>query len=484
MTALDLIREGFGVWADGSSANYFRATPIMFALLFLFGFLATGIIRTFKIPRAIVADTSDLLSDEGREIIDDANTARLFELESELSASKDALSRFTETLSTTFANMSDGLAIFDEDKSLFLFNPALSDQLDLDPVWLARRPSISDFIGMLRENRHLPEKRNFLAWRRLLTGLQDTGRQEIYNEEWALPDGRTFRVTGQPHPRGAVAFLFEDISESVVKDRQHHLERIMYKGILNELSDAVVIVQTSGLAKFANTKFFELFGEGICGILKNQGFAGLANSTEIGSEDSAFWSKVKTQISATGNPAPWNQRLTDQKGIGLLANVSALPDGSILVKIAMSAKVASKTVHTPKAPSKTPDPLDLYNLENMLRQRRISLDQSGFDTNCAEADGTAKLRRIIWYLVINASDNCRAGVQIALSSAVEGQFTRISCSVSTEERLDDTQESIAASLLKQLVEQPDTKNIWNYNIEVDPFSVSFKSQLPLKLSAV
>lgn len=224
MTAFELIREGYGVWAEGALTHDYRAAPVVFALLFLLGFLATSILRTLRIPRAIVADTSFSLSDVDRGIIDNANTARLFELESELAASKDSLNRFTETLSTTFANMSDGLAIFDADKSLYLFNPALSELLDLDPVWLARRPSISDFISRLREKRHLPEKRNFLAWRRLLTELCDTAQKDVYNEEWFLPDGRVFRVSGQAHPRGAVAFLFEDISESVARDRQRRRE--------------------------------------------------------------------------------------------------------------------------------------------------------------------------------------------------------------------------------------------------------------------
>ncbi len=169
MTALDMIRGGFGIWADGALGVNMYTTPIVFTLLFLFGFLATAVLKTFKFQRTIEADILETLSTEGREIIDDANTARLFELESEVATSKDTLKRFTETLSTTFAHLSGGLAIFDADKSLFLFNPALSDLLDLDPAWLAKRPSISDFISMLGEKRNLPEKKNFLEWRRLLT---------------------------------------------------------------------------------------------------------------------------------------------------------------------------------------------------------------------------------------------------------------------------------------------------------------------------
>lgn len=202
MTAFDMIREGFGVWADGALGANMYTTPIVFTLLFLFGFLATAILKTFRLPRTAVVDMSGPLSVEGREIIDDANTARLFELESDLTASRDTLKRFTETLSTTFAHLSGGLAIFDADKTLYLFNPALSDLLDLDPVWLAKRPSIADFISMLREKRHLPEKKNFLEWRRLLTDLKDTGQQKSYDDEWCCRTGGSF-ASPDSHTQGA-----------------------------------------------------------------------------------------------------------------------------------------------------------------------------------------------------------------------------------------------------------------------------------------
>ena len=111
MTAFDMIREGFGVWADGALGTNMYTTPIVFTLLFLFGFLATAVLKTFSVQRTAVTSSPDTLSAEGREIIDDANTARLFELEAEVTVSKDALNRFTETLSTTFAHLSGGLAI-------------------------------------------------------------------------------------------------------------------------------------------------------------------------------------------------------------------------------------------------------------------------------------------------------------------------------------------------------------------------------------
>ena len=477
MTAVDMIREGFGVWMDGAlGANVFT-TPIVFTLLFLFGFLATAVLKTFTFSRTAPTEMSSTLSTEGREIIDDANTARLFELETEIAASKDTLKRFTETLSTTFAHLSGGLAIFDADKSLYLFNPALSDLLDLDPVWLAKRPSIADFISMLREKRHLPEKKNFLEWRRLLTDLKDTGHQKSYDDEWVLPDGRVFHVTGQPHTRGAVAFLFEDISAQVAIERQHRLEMSLNQSVLNALPDAVLVVNTSGAVKFTNTALGNLFGAEFCETLVGCGISELPESNLMASD---FWLKLKTYAATSKRLVPWQHLLTAEGGDKIRADVSALPTGAALVVFKPDIKTG---VEGPSALSDTPDPLHFANLENMLRQRQISFDHSGFDINYVDPQDTDKMRRILWYLAISAANNCRNGGEILLSSSAAGQYTALSCQVSEADQEDVVQKNVAGNLLKSLAAQADGRTNWIYDAENDPYTISFKTQKRLNLLA-
>ena len=479
MTAFDMIREGFGVWADGALGTNMYTTPIVFTLLFLFGFLATAVLKTFSVQRTAVTSSPDILSAEGRELIDDANTARLFELEAEVTVSKDALNRFTETLSTTFAHLSGGLAIFDADKSLYLFNPALSDLLDLDPVWLAKRPSIADFISMLREKRHLPEKKNFLEWRRLLTDLKDTGQQKSYDDEWVLPDGRIFHVTGQPHPRGAVAFLFEDISAQVAIERQHRLELSLNKNVLNGLSDGVVVVNPSGVVKFANAALGDIFGVKFRESLVSHGISDLLESTCILSDTADFWPKLKAYVAAPNRLASWEQRLTVEGTAKILADVSTLPDGFTLVVFKAEPKVAGEGLPVMAGVS---DPILFANLISMLSQREILLDHSRFDIDCLDHEDTVKTRRILWYLVISAANCCRKDGKVVLSSCVEGQCTSLSCHVSDADYAKGAQENVAGNLLKSLAAQSDERNSWEYDAEVDPYTVSFRAQKRMKLS--
>ncbi|MEL7215374.1 MAG: PAS-domain containing protein [Pseudomonadota bacterium] len=131
----------------------------------------------------------------------------------EMVQTEQALSRFLETLTETFAHLPIGLAIFDRNRALGLFNPALCEHLGLDPVWLAARPSLRAFLERLREGRMVPEQPHFGDWRDQFMALERRAEGDEYDETWPLPSGRTLRVTGRAHPQGALAFLFEDVSQ-------------------------------------------------------------------------------------------------------------------------------------------------------------------------------------------------------------------------------------------------------------------------------
>ncbi|MEL6197889.1 MAG: PAS domain-containing protein, partial [Pseudomonadota bacterium] len=75
------------------------------------------------------------------------------------------LGRFVQTMTETFAHLTAGLAIFDRNQKLVLFNPAFAQLLQLDPAWLANRPSLRDTIDALRSNQRIPEAGDFHAWR-------------------------------------------------------------------------------------------------------------------------------------------------------------------------------------------------------------------------------------------------------------------------------------------------------------------------------
>ncbi|QIK41911.1 PAS-domain containing protein [Pontivivens nitratireducens] len=171
-----------------------------------------------------------------------------------------ALGRFVETLTETFAHLPIGLAIFDRDRELGLFNPALADLLRLDPAWLAGRPTLSGFLNRLRERRTLPDQKDFRQWSEQLISLGRDGGTQEFAELWVQPSGRTLRVVGRPHPQGAVAFLLEDITPAVTLEQQFREGMTLRAAALESRPGTHLIFDISGAAGFVSTGFSKLTG--------------------------------------------------------------------------------------------------------------------------------------------------------------------------------------------------------------------------------
>lgn len=244
----------------------------------------------------------------------------------QLVSAENSLNRLMETLSTTFAHLPVGLAIFDTDQRLTQFNPAISKLLNLEPTWLAMRPSMSAFLEKLRENRHLPEQNNFLVWRRLLTEMNVSNTNKNYADNWSLPNGHTLHVTAQAHSKGATTFLFEDITAQVAVERQHHAETTLNQAVLDRVSDAIVVINPAGNVAFANAAFDRLFAMNSTNSLDIPDLQTLAS---IWPDAAPFWNDLQSFVSQLENRAPWAASITllDQKSV----DIFPMPDGSTLV---------------------------------------------------------------------------------------------------------------------------------------------------------
>ncbi len=166
---------------------------------------------------------------------------------------------FTQTLTKTFAELAIGLAIFDRSRSLVLFNPALLDLTSLPTDFLAGRPSMVTFLDRLRENRVMPEPRDYRTWRKSIADLEVAAVNGTYSETWSLPDGHTYHVTGRPHPDGAVALLFEDISAEMSLTRRFRAELEQSQSVIDALEDGVATFSAAGQLMQTNKAFSDLW---------------------------------------------------------------------------------------------------------------------------------------------------------------------------------------------------------------------------------
>ncbi len=174
-----------------------------------------------------------------------------------------SLREFVHTLTKTFADLPIGMAIFDRDRSLQLFNPALIDLTTLSASFLTGRPTLYAFLDRLREARMVPEPKDYRSWRNRMSSLETAAASGHHVETWSLPGGQTYRVTGRPHPDGAVAFLFEDITSEISLTRKFRLDLSLGKEVLDALPDAVAVFDGNGQLAMSNRAYGLLWGEEI-----------------------------------------------------------------------------------------------------------------------------------------------------------------------------------------------------------------------------
>ncbi|MER2508753.1 MAG: PAS-domain containing protein, partial [Amaricoccus sp.] len=249
----------------------------------------------------------------------------------DLVAAEASLRRFVETLTETFAHLPIGLAVFDKNRRLGLFNPALTDLVKIDAVWLAGRPSLRDFLERLRETRQMPEQKDFASWRRKLGELEEGAREGTYEENWVLPSGKIFRVTGRPHPQGALAFLFEDISSAIILERKYRSELELSQATLDRMVEAVAVFDTSGMLVFVNSSFEALWTLAPMDRLDGPGVAEMTRLCAEGCQPSPVWAQLSEFATAAESRTSWTAAVETLDGRTLHLLVAPLPDASTLV---------------------------------------------------------------------------------------------------------------------------------------------------------
>lgn len=174
-------------------------------------------------------------------------------------AAEETQRNFVQTLAKTFAHLSIGLAIFDRNRQLVLFNPALVDLTNLPGQFLSARPDLLSFFDQLREKRKMPEPKNYHTWREKIAGVIAAATDGRYEETWSLETGQTYRVKGRPHPDGAIAFLIEDISAEMTLTRSFRSELDQAHTLLDNVTDGVAIFSLTGVLTFSNAAFQKLW---------------------------------------------------------------------------------------------------------------------------------------------------------------------------------------------------------------------------------
>ncbi|SIS58204.1 PAS-domain containing protein [Phaeovulum vinaykumarii] len=246
-----------------------------------------------------------------------------------------ALREFVQTLTKTFADLPIGLAIFDRQRQLQLFNPALVDLMQLGADFLSARPTLYAFLDRLREARMMPEPKDYRSWRQQMTVLEQAAAAGHHVETWSLPGGQTYRVTGRPHPDGAVAFLFEDITAEVSLTQRFHAEIEMGQEVLDALDQAVAVFLPSGELVNSNAAYARLWGSDPGTALGQVTVFDATRTWSEKCERSGIWSDVRDFAHRMGERQGWSAETHLRDGRRLLCRFVPLSGGATLASFTL-----------------------------------------------------------------------------------------------------------------------------------------------------
>ena len=250
----------------------------------------------------------------------------------ELEETREAFKRYEAAHDDTLDRLKDAVAIFTAERKLSFHNRAFAELWQLDPAWLAERPSHGEVLDRLRQSRRLPETDDYARWKAgELHHYEDIGQTP--DDVWTIPDGRTLRVARQPHPLGGILVLFSDVTDELRLKAQYNALIQVQQATLDKLSDAVAVFGSDGRLRLHNEAFERLWNVSAQALADAGDFEGVTELCLPRVHDQQFWSDLKARV---GDPDPTARvpvsgetRSSDRRIIAFQSR--PLPDGATLV---------------------------------------------------------------------------------------------------------------------------------------------------------
>lgn len=243
---------------------------------------------------------------------------------------ESSLRDFMQTLTKTFAHLPIALAIFDKHRQLALFNPALLDLSGLQPDFLSMRPTLFAFLDAMRNRNMIPEPKDYHGWRKQMMELERAAASGLYEETWSLPSGQTYRVIGRPHPNGALALMFEDISNEMSRTRRYRADLELGQSVIDAIDQALAVFSNTGVLVVSNAAYARLWGHDPSSTVAESGIANLCDYWRENSAPSQNWAEAEAFASTLDDRQPlgFESRLKDGRLID--CRFTPLPGGATL----------------------------------------------------------------------------------------------------------------------------------------------------------
>jgi signal transduction histidine kinase len=267
----------------------------------------------------------------------------------EVAAGEAKLQQHIDAHTDTLDKLATAVAIFGPDQKLHFYNRAYLQLWGLPDKWLDKHPSDAEILDRLREERKLPEQRDYHGWKRERLDLYKTAREYPSEDLWHIPGGKTLRVVAQPHPFGGLTFLYEDVTERLSLESSYNTLIKVQTATLNTLQEGVAVFGPDGRLKLYNAAFGTLWSLTPKDLADEPHVRTIAAACAEKYGETPVWERLIAAIVAGAETdRPMGEIERNDHSI-LTLGLSPLPDGATLATFS--------------------DVTDRFRIEHVLRER-------------------------------------------------------------------------------------------------------------------
>lgn len=349
------------LWSEGTDGSVLQANPAYLALMHPQADPRSATSLPWPLPAVFPGD----LASGARCSITDASgrqqTCRVYDLNTEAThrsrvalpledseKSEATLNAFVRTLALTFAGLPIGLAVFDSQRRLRLFNPALTDMTGLPVEFLIAQPRLFSLLDELRTRQRIPEPRDYNAWRNRLTEIGTPGAPP-FEEIWPLPDGQTFQVVGHGHAEGAITLLLQDISPEVTRSRRLRSDLALGQAVIEGVELPLAVFSPAGELVLCNPACEDLWQQDLSNRLTAPSFTRLCAEWRSHCVPSPVWQAAEEWMTGSGPRPEFFGPLSLTDGRALDMRLKVLPEDAVLLSFRQLSRSAAEA---PPAPAR------------------------------------------------------------------------------------------------------------------------------------